>query len=199
MTCFWVWQPSIFQIIQWVLKVYHKSRGCRTPSTHGGNIMFYLKHENHLNCGCVHPTMMKCREILVETSLTGAVPLQCLREGRVFQSLSHPAGAGRWIGTHSVTSLFVKPFLNRITEVESSPDLSVMSVCLSSRYVSDAGDSYRCWWPHLWKQCQAGVQHTARTTVFLCGASDRWGKKTEPCPGSIDIYTTTKYRLTAQM
>lgn len=120
---------------------------------------------------------MKCREIIVGTGLAGAAQLQRLwkTEECFFISDPNSAGAGRWISTFSVTCLFVKLFLNRITEAESSPDLTVVSVLLSCRYVSDAGDSDRCWWPHLRQQCQAGVQHSAGTTVLLGGASDRWG------------------------
>lgn len=166
----------------WILKAFHKSRGSRVLSTHGGNLMFYLKtwKITKVESGCFPPpTMMKCREIIAGTGLAGAAQAAAsVKKGRVF-FISHPnsAGAGRRISIFSVTCLFVKLFLNRITEAESSPDWTVVSVLLSRRYVSDAGDSDRCWWPHLRQQRQAGVQHSAGTTLLLCGASDRWGWK----------------------
>lgn len=145
--------------------------------------MFYLKHENHQNCGCFHPAMMKCREIIVETSLTGAVPLQCLREGRVFHSLSHPVGAGRWIGTHSVTSLFVKPFLNRITEAESSPDLSCLCVCPVGTSVmqvtaTDADD------PTYGNSARLVYSILQGQPYFSVEPQTGEAKNTEPCPGT---------------
>lgn len=138
------------------------------------NVLFKSWKSPKLENECFHPTMMKCREIIiVDTSLTGGVQKECF--SFPFPIQAEQAGES----AHTLwQACFVKPFLNWITE--SSPDLSVMSVCPSCRYVGDAGDSYRCWWPHLRQQCQAGVQHTAGTTVFLCGASDRWGWKQNP-------------------
>lgn len=63
--------------------------------------------------------------------------------------------------------------------------LTCLCVCLSCRYVSDAGDSYRCRWPHLRQQRQAGVQHTSRTTLFFCGATDRYAWELNPILGHI--------------
>ena len=177
--CFW---PCIFQIIQLVLKGFHKSRGCRTVTARKKYVLF----KNHQNWKVDVSIRQWWNGEKWEWRPASQEPFsRCvwIKAGVFFISSPHPAGAGRWIDTLSVTSLFVKPFLNRIAEVESSPDLSVMSVRLSCRYVGDAGDSYRCRWPHLWQQCQAGVQHTARTAVLLCGASDRWGCKQEPVPG----------------
>lgn len=154
-------------------------------SAHWGNAIF--KTWKSVESGCSHSTMMKCREITVEASLAGAVRLQRQREGRV---VFIPAGADRWIGKCSTKSFFCWTILElKHCVLEPSPDLSAMSVCLCCRYVSDASDSYRCRWPHLRQQCPAGVQYTARTAVFLCGASDRWGW--------VSRHLHTKYRVTA--
>lgn len=153
----------------WMLKGFHKSMGGTAMSTRWGNVIF--KTWKSVRAGCFHLAVMGREGIRGETSFADAVQLQCLREGKVF------ASAGRWISKRSATSLSVKPFLKlEHWGIESSPDLSAMSMCLSCRYISDAGDSYRCWWPHLWQQCPAGVQHIARTAVFLCGAPDRWAR-----------------------
>ena len=60
----------------WILKAFHKSRGSRALSTHGGNLMFYLKtwKSPKWRVDVSPPTMMKCREIIAGTGLAGAAP-----------------------------------------------------------------------------------------------------------------------------
>ena len=42
------------------------------------------------------------------------------------------------------------------------------------RHLCYPGDSDRCWWPNLWEQRKSSVQYSPRTTIFLCGFSDRY-------------------------
>lgn len=149
-------------------------------SAHWGNVIF--KTWKSVESGCFHSTMMKCREITVEAG----------HRWRCAAVVSE----GRQNGFHSSRCrqldrqvLHKKLLCWTNLELKHCVPLLTRLPCLCCRYVSDASDSHRCRRPHLRQQRPAGVQYTARTAIFLCGASDRWGW--------VSRHLHTKYRLIA--
>lgn len=77
---------ELFLIIQWVPLIQGLMNSVNARRKY--NVLFKTWKSPKLKSGCFHPTMMKYREIILETSPIGAVQLLCLKD------ISHPAGEG---------------------------------------------------------------------------------------------------------